>query len=119
MYSHLRNRAALVYFAIGLSLFAAPYPFYFWSLATGRLVAEQEWFARGMSHGPWRREWESALVLLPTYILLLGALVLTVSAVALAFKWREPRRLLAMGGVALCYVAFLVILSHTVYWTVS
>jgi hypothetical protein len=108
----------MLYFVLGLVFFLIPYPFYFWSLATGRIDAEGDWWARGMTHGPWRQEWESAFVLIPIYVLLLGALVLAVSAVATAFKWRQLKRLWTLGAVACCYVAFLAVQAITVYWTI-
>jgi hypothetical protein len=114
-----RYRAAQVSFVIGVAFFLLPYPLYFWSLRTGSLVAEQEWAARGLNHGPWRWQWESAFVLIPSYVLLLGALLLAVSGLALAFKWGRLNRLWALGGVASFYVAFLYIQAHTVYWTIA
>jgi hypothetical protein len=113
-----RYRVAMVYWLIGVGFFLVPFPFYFWSLATGRLAAEEEWWSRGMTHGPWRQEWESAFVLIPIYVLLLGALMLAVAAVATAFKWRQPRRLWTLGIVACSYLAFLAIQATTVYWTI-
>jgi hypothetical protein len=113
-----QTRTALVSLAIGLALLAMPYPLYLWSRATDRLVREEQWWARGMSHGPWRQEWEAVFVLIPIYGLLLGALVLAVSSVALAFRLRRLNRLWALGGVACCYFAFLAIQAMTVYWTI-
>lgn len=113
-----RYRSAMIYLATGLAFFIVPYPFYFWSLASGRLAGEDEWWARGMTHGPWRGEWESAFVLIPIYVLMLGALMLAVAAIATAFKWRQLRRFWALGAVACCYVGFLAVQAATVYWTI-
>ena len=114
----VRYRSALLVFVIGLVFFLIPYPLYFWSLSAGRLVAEEDWWDRGLRHGPWRQQGEAVFVVIPMDVLLLGALVLAVSTVGLALRSRDRGRLWAMAGVACCYIAFLVIQAKTVSWTV-
>ena len=103
----------------GLVFFALPYPYYFWSRATGQLMSESGWWAQGMNHGPWRWEWPAALVLVPMYALLIGAVALAIAALVVALQRKLLRHACAIGAVAGLYFAMLAIQLFTLFWTVD
>ena len=113
-----RYPTALLFFVIGLVFFAIPYPFYLLGLSSGRLVPEEEWWGRGLRHGPWRQHGEAVFVFIPMYVLLFGALVLVATTIGVAVRGRDRSRLWATAVVACCYIAFLIIQANTVSWTV-
>jgi len=104
----------------GIVVFAIPFPYYWWSLSTGSLPPEAEWWAQGTNHGPWRWEFPGmALVLLPLYALILGAPGVVLYGLFRAIRGAGPVPLAISLGMASLFIFLAWVQGSTLFWTID
>ncbi len=113
-------RLFAVFAIAGLVLFCLPFPYYIWSLLSGSLQPEVEWYAGGYSHGPWRWEFPGMyIVLLPLYSLFFGAPAVLIAGLVRAFRRRS--HLMALASAILCaaFLGMFYFQATTLFWTID
>jgi hypothetical protein len=100
--------------------FVIPFPYYWWSLWSGGLLPEAQWWAQGTNHGPWR--WAlpgMALVLLPLYTLSLGSAAVLVYGAFKSFRVKTAVPVFAALPIAAAYLILAFLFASQLFWTID
>ena len=101
-------------------LFVIPFPYYWWSLSTGSIPPEAEWWAQGTNHGPWRWVFPGmALVLLPLYALFFGGPAVVAVALFKSIRATQWWPLLVSVPVAAIFLALAYAQASVLFWTID
>ena len=108
-----------VWSGIGVMSFLLPYPYYWYSRASGKLLSEDEWWNQGINHGPWRWEWPMATILPFMYLLFFGAGVLLLVGMWQSVRTKLFTPVLSYTVLASIYLGLFYVQASTLFWTID